>query len=97
MSDGTTDIENETEDRYFESRRLWNGVAGGGVGGFYANVVQDYRGVAKDVEAELLHQAHADHEATIVKLPPKVTGKKVEEPLEYGGPVLVPTHEELWG
>ena len=35
---------------YYESRRQWNGVAGEGRTGFYANVKNDYKLIGKDVD-----------------------------------------------
>jgi hypothetical protein len=59
VSSGSTDVEPASDEdavfspkdpeRYFEARQLWNGVAGEGRKGFYANVVDDYRMIGKDV------------------------------------------------
>jgi hypothetical protein len=62
ISSGSTDVEPASDDddpmfspkdpeRYFEARQLWNGLAGEGRKGFYANVVDDYRMIGKDVNA----------------------------------------------
>jgi len=49
-----TDIETETDDAYFESRKEWNGRAANGADGkgYYGDVAHEYKAIAKDVEAD---------------------------------------------
>ncbi|KIX97882.1 uncharacterized protein Z520_06660 [Fonsecaea multimorphosa CBS 102226] len=97
--DEATDIETETEEMYFESRKGWNGAAvapGISSRGFYGDVVQDYKLIARDVEAEM-----AGSEVNLIKKDNqkesyKPKGELVREDV-YQGPVLVPPQEELWG
>ncbi|KIW26408.1 uncharacterized protein PV07_09505 [Cladophialophora immunda] len=105
--DEATDIETETDEMYFESRKGWNGpaVAGTSSRGFYGDVVQDYKLIARDVEAELAAseaQASAMNIVALIKKEkereahkPKVEATKEER--VYEGPDLVPPQEELWG
>ncbi|KIW12365.1 hypothetical protein PV08_09642 [Exophiala spinifera] len=99
-ADETTDIETESEEVYFESRKGWNGHAGAAPAGqgFYAGVLQDYKAIGRDVEAEQAQSEPHGVKASIVNL---VTVKKDIKNLEhrpkYGGPDLVPSQEELWG
>jgi hypothetical protein len=101
-SDETTDIETETDEKYFESRKGWNGpaVTGGTNQGFYSGVINDYKLIARDVEAEQV-QAPAPKQPAIelVKLikKDKVETETSKEFKKYGGPDLVPNQEELWG
>ncbi|KIV77585.1 hypothetical protein PV11_09374 [Exophiala sideris] len=101
-----TDIETETDEIYFESRKGWNGpaVVDGESKGFYAAVIQDYRAIARDVEAEIAMAGEAAGvKEVLVNL---VTNKKDKEKekqtdlrigMDYVGPALVPSNEELWG
>ncbi|KIW71884.1 hypothetical protein PV04_00112 [Phialophora macrospora] len=101
-SDETTDIETETDEMYFESRKGWNGAAvtGGRSQGFYDGVINDYKLIARDVEAEQVQGAGPKPAAIeLVKL---IKKDKVEVEIgkdgkKYGGPDLVPNQEELWG
>ncbi|KEF63066.1 uncharacterized protein A1O9_01042 [Exophiala aquamarina CBS 119918] len=49
-----TDIETETDDAYYESRKEWNGRAANGADGkgYYGDVANEYKAIAKDVEAD---------------------------------------------
>ncbi|KIW61662.1 hypothetical protein PV05_01760 [Exophiala xenobiotica] len=102
-ADETTDIDTETDDMYFESRKGWNGHAGVGDEGqgFYAGVIQDYKLIARDVEAE---QTQTSEPSGVKEsLASLVTIKKEKEKYpeqrqgKYAGPDLVPSQEELWG
>ncbi|EXJ95873.1 hypothetical protein A1O1_00998 [Capronia coronata CBS 617.96] len=122
-ADSESDAESEAQmkggmdDVYFESRKGWNGPAGmKGVDskGFYGDVVQDYKAIARDVEAELAQAYEPPPSATfnIVNLVVNKMDKDRDRDKEkegendketervspsYGGPELVPSHEELWG
>ena len=107
-SDETTDIETETENEelYFESRKGWNGPAVAGVDskGFYGDVINDYKFIARDVVADQTSTPAAKPPSTslaveVVTLLKKETTatESYREPRRYGGPALVPDHEELWG
>ncbi|KAL6250763.1 hypothetical protein RBB50_003066 [Rhinocladiella similis] len=99
-ADETTDIETESDEVYFASRKGWNGHAGAAPAGqgFYAGVLQDYKAIGRDVEAEQAQSEPNGVKESIVNL---VTIKKETKYLEqrpkYGGPDLVPSQEELWG
>ncbi|KIX07557.1 uncharacterized protein Z518_02210 [Rhinocladiella mackenziei CBS 650.93] len=100
-ADETTDIETETDEMYFESRKGWNGaaVAGANSKGFYGDVVQDYKAIARDVEADIVQGAQA---AEVPMATSNTTGlvnkkDKDKESKVYSGPDLVPSNEELWG
>ncbi|KAI1622511.1 hypothetical protein EDD37DRAFT_635225 [Exophiala viscosa] len=101
-----TDIETETDEIYFESRKGWNGpaVVDGEGKGFYAAVIQDYRAIARDVEAEIAMAGEpAGVKEVIVNLVTNKKDKEKEKPIDlrmgtgYVGPALVPSNEELWG
>jgi hypothetical protein len=49
-----TDIETETDEAYYESRKEWNGRAANGADGkgYYGDVANEYKAIAKDVEAD---------------------------------------------
>lgn len=106
-----TDIETETDEMYFESRRGWNGPAvavGVASKGFYDDVINDYKLIAKDVEAEqtqgssgttpkpAIVATFSATEGDVVNLK-KMELAAVEMSRKYRGPTLVPSHEELWG
>ncbi|ETI26914.1 hypothetical protein G647_10013 [Cladophialophora carrionii CBS 160.54] len=101
-SDETTDIETETDEMYFESRKGWNGpaVTGATSRGFYNGVISDYKLIARDVEAEQTQGSGPKQPAIeLVKLIKRdkfdmEVGKEVKK---YGGPDMVPNQEELWG
>ena len=111
-ADETTDIETETDEMYFESRKGWNGPAtDGGVKskGFYGDITQDYKAINNVIEADNAISISAPT-LSIDQLPPNVGGAIVNyvtkamdvEPegrkrSKYAGPDLVPSHEELWG
>ncbi|KAK6376589.1 uncharacterized protein PV06_05875 [Exophiala oligosperma] len=111
-ADETTDIETETDEVYFESRKGWNGRAGAAPAGqgFYAGVLQDYKAIGRDVEAEQAQSEPNGVKESIVNLVTTTVKKsenkyhQVSTPPEqqrpnnkYGGPDLVPSQEELWG
>lgn len=54
MDTDATDIETETDDAYYESRKEWNGRAANGADGkgYYGDVASEYKAIAKDVEAD---------------------------------------------
>ena len=123
LSSGSTDVEPLSEDeslfspndpdRYFEARQMWNGVAGEGRKGFYANVVDDYRMIGRDVS--VLHDAEIKRKTMLLEKPkptPVVPVLKkigtsggdgrvkiagLDPEVVVGGQQLVPTSEELWG
>ena len=86
---------------------MWNGVAGEGKKGFYANVADDYRLIGKDVTTT--NKAEDERKTTIPK--PDVTQKRIGtsdgegrvkiagvDPIAVsGGQHMVPSSEELWG
>jgi hypothetical protein len=97
-------------DRYFEERQLWNGVAGEGRKGFYANVVDDYRMIGRDVSTT--NDIDNKRKTMMPKPALEVTVKKIEsvgsegrvkiaglDPgvMQSGGQLLVPSSDELWG
>jgi len=104
-SDEGTDIETETDEMYFESRKGWNGpaVEGAESKGFYADVVSDYKAIARDVEAETAQAEEVLGMGAGIKVINLVVNKRVKErqiPKAnkiYGGPDLVPSQDELWG
>jgi hypothetical protein len=82
--DPASDAESVTSlkdpDRYFESRQLWHGVAGEGRKGFYANVVDDYRMIGKDVTTatqseERERERERERRKSLVR--PEVTFQKI--------------------
>ncbi|KAK7903652.1 hypothetical protein LTR67_001672 [Exophiala xenobiotica] len=102
-ADESTDIDTETDEMYAESRKGWNGHAGAGDAGqgFYAGVIQDYKLIGRDVEAEQTQTFEPSGvKESLVSL---VTIKKEKEKYpevrqgKYVGPDLVPSQEELWG
>ncbi|EXJ65480.1 hypothetical protein A1O7_01821 [Cladophialophora yegresii CBS 114405] len=100
--DETTDIETETDEMYFESRKGWNGpaVTGATSQGFYNGVISDYKLIARDVEAEQTQASGPKQPAIeLVKLikRDKVDMEVGREVKKYGGPDMVPNQEELWG
>lgn len=108
-SDSELEAETELAEIYFESRKGWNGAAGmKGVDskGFYGDVIQDYKTIARDVEAKPVHGPDPPLSARI-NIVNMVANKKDRDkakekengriPIIYGGPELVPSHEELWG
>ncbi|KAH0842534.1 hypothetical protein AYO21_06663 [Fonsecaea monophora] len=109
--DEATDIETETDEMYFESRKGWNGaaVAGSASRGFYGDVVQDYKLIARDVEADIAASEGQSSGINIVNLikkekekekekeVPKPKGEVVSQGKVYKGPDLVLSQEELWG
>ncbi|OAP55069.1 hypothetical protein AYL99_10769 [Fonsecaea erecta] len=112
--DEATDIETETDEMYFESRKGWNGAAvtGSASRGFYGDVVQDYKLIARDVEAEMAAAASEPQASSgsaamnivhlIKKEKEREYHKLKSEPAKgeqkmYQGPDLVPPQEELWG
>jgi hypothetical protein len=103
-SDETTDIETETDEMYFESRKGWNGAAtvGASSNGFYAGVMDDYKLIARDVEADQIQVQGSGARPPLVEIVNLIKKEKPDvevdvEPRKYGGPDLVPCHEELWG
>jgi hypothetical protein len=100
--DEATEIETETDDNtYSESRKGWNGpaIAGHESRGFYAGVVQDYKAIAKDVEADIAQAGEPPGVgASLMNLVVNKRERETERVGEmYGGPDLVPSHEEMWG
>ncbi|EXJ81262.1 hypothetical protein A1O3_07552 [Capronia epimyces CBS 606.96] len=105
--DESTDIETEaaaeaeTDETYFESRKGWNGPAGmkgAESKGFYGDVVQDYKAIARDVEAALVGGSDLPPSTDINVVSTTVNKKDKENvPVIYGGPELVPSDDELWG
>ncbi|KAL2416403.1 hypothetical protein ABEF95_005049 [Exophiala dermatitidis] len=128
----STDIDSEVEvhtgadEGYFQSRKGWHGAAGmkgAQSKGFYGDVAQDYRAIARGVEADKPLQGYdrpplsagisivsmvvnkkdraKDRHRTLdpQREKEKVTEKEREKvpTVFYGGPDLVPSHEELWG
>ncbi len=104
-ADDTTDIETETDESYFESRKGWNGPAVKGINvngkGFYKDVINDYKLIARDVEAEQAPAPSGGPKAMIeiVNLAKKDRKEVdvVREASKYAGPSLVPDQEDLWG
>ncbi|KIW94476.1 uncharacterized protein Z519_04452 [Cladophialophora bantiana CBS 173.52] len=99
-ADEATDIETETDEMYFESRKGWNGpaVVGASSKGFYGDVVQDYKLIARDVEAEIAASEAQVSGINIVNLIKKDKEKEKDKAVKvYEGPDLVPPQDELWG
>ncbi len=117
VSSGSTDVDPATDeeslfspkdpDRYFEARQVWSGAAGEGKKGFYANVIDDYRLIGKDVSTA----KNVEYKRKTILVKPEVTYKRIEtiggdervkiagiDPdAAIGGQHLVPSSEELWG
>lgn len=101
-ADDTTDIETETDESYFASRKGWNGpaVKGNDGKGFYKDVINDYKLIARDVEAEQVQVPSAPKATIEIANLIKKDKKEVEvgrEVKKYAGPSLVPAAEDLWG
>ncbi|KAL2399586.1 hypothetical protein ABEF95_014896 [Exophiala dermatitidis] len=130
--DISTDIDSEAEvhvgadESYFQSRKGWHGAAGmkgAESKGFYGDVAQDYRAIARDVEADKplvgydrpplsagisivsmvvnkKDRAKDRHRTMDAQREKEKSAEKEREKVPavfYGGPDLVPSHEELWG
>ncbi|KAJ9606172.1 hypothetical protein H2200_009133 [Cladophialophora chaetospira] len=100
-ADDTTDIETETDEMYFESRKGWNGPAmkGADSKGFYGDVINDYKLIARDVEVTQTQTIAAKPRIELVNYikKDKQESEKFREIKKYGGPDLVPDQEDLWG
>lgn len=117
VSSGSTDVDPASDEeslfspkdpeKYFEARQVWNGAAGEGKKGFYANVVDDYRLIGKDVSTA----NHLENKRKTMLVKPEVMLKKIgtvggDERVKIagvdpdavgGGQRMVPSSEELWG
>ena len=117
VSSGSTDVDPASDaesllspkdpDKYSEARHTGYGVAGEGKKGFYANVVDDYRLIGKDVSTA----NHLEDKRKTMIVKPEVTLKKigtvggdervkiagVDPDAAGGGQHMVPSSEELWG
>ena len=98
--DDTTDIDTETDEMYYKSRRGWNGPAAANGGkGFYHAVIDDYKLIGHSVEAEQTQLTPGKTPVLGFGAFEKREKKDVEvvHSTRYGGPELVPCHEDLWG
>ena len=117
LSSGSTDVDPASDqdsivcfrepDHYYETRQMWNGFAGEGRKGFYANVADDYRLLRKDVDTanstdvkRASMSGRSDTSLTRALSPVENTGVRIAglDPMVMtGGQQLVPSSVELWG
>ena len=84
------------DERYYHSRKGWNGSAGGGTNGFYKTVIDDYKLVSRSVGDDV----SAPKALTKQKLPDtpfSPTFEVVRDEDSVAPQVLVPQGRELWG
>ena len=118
VSSGSTDVDPASDEeslfspkdpeKYLEARQVWNGAAAEGKKGFYANVVDDYRLIGKDVSTA----NHLENKRKTMLVKPEVTWKKIgtvggdervkiagvgPDAVGCGGQHMVPSSQELWG
>ncbi len=89
-------VAGSADERYYKSRRNWNGGAGGTANGFYKGVADDYKNIVKNVgedamtrrSPKLKHQEFGNSSPRFGIVVDDDTAAPQE---------LVPAGEELWG